>query len=77
MIQVMSAIQMYDQEEGSEAYANIHSLIRRGDVVGVRGHPGKSKTGQLSIFRNTAERSSSCWRASARVSARCHSAWPR
>ena len=28
----------------------VHSILRRGDIVGVRGFPGKSKKGELSIF---------------------------
>ena len=35
----------------SEAdYAWIRDNVRRGDIVGVTGHPGKTKTGELSIF---------------------------
>lgn len=47
-IQVMSDISNYT--EGEEAFYEIHSLVKRGDIVGVSGFPGKSKTGQLSIF---------------------------
>jgi len=47
-IQIMSAIQ--DYESGDAEYEKIHSLLRRGDIVGVRGVPGKSKRGELSIF---------------------------
>jgi len=35
---------------GEEAFYKIHRLIKRGDVIGVKGHPGKSKKGELSIF---------------------------
>jgi len=31
-------------------FERLHALTRRGDVVGVRGFPGKSKRGELSLF---------------------------
>lgn len=47
-IQIMSDISTY--EGGEEAFREIHNLVKRGDIVGVRGFPGKSKKGELSIF---------------------------
>mmetsp|Transcript_4289 Transcript_4289/g.6420 ORF Transcript_4289/g.6420 Transcript_4289/m.6420 type:complete len:675 (+) Transcript_4289:33-2057(+) len=47
-IQIMSDLGRY--EGGEEAFRNIHNLIKRGDIVGVTGAPGKSKKGELSIF---------------------------
>ena len=44
-IQIMSAIQNADRD-----FAEMHKYLRRGDIVGVRGHPGKSKKGELSVF---------------------------
>ncbi|KAM3568039.1 hypothetical protein VYU27_009831 [Nannochloropsis oceanica] len=35
---------------GEDAFWKVTSYIRRGDIVGVSGHPGKSKKGELSIF---------------------------
>ncbi|EQC40015.1 lysyl-tRNA synthetase, class II [Saprolegnia diclina VS20] len=46
-IQVMSSIDTY---VNAEAYARIHASLRRGDLVGITGFPGKSKKGELSIF---------------------------
>ncbi|KAG7394122.1 hypothetical protein PHYBOEH_005649 [Phytophthora boehmeriae] len=46
-LQIMSDVGTY---ENAEAFAKIHSILRRGDIVGVKGHPGKSKKGELSIF---------------------------
>ncbi|KAL4092616.1 Lysine--tRNA ligase [Phytophthora ramorum] len=46
-LQIMSDVGTY---ESAEAFAQIHSILRRGDIVGVKGHPGKSKKGELSIF---------------------------
>ena len=39
--------QMQDSERDFDA---VHKHLRRGDIVGVRGVPGKSKKGELSIF---------------------------
>ena len=33
-----------------EAFGHVHNAIRRGDLVGVKGYPGKSKRGELSVF---------------------------
>jgi len=33
-----------------EAFHELHSATKRGDIVGVMGHPGKSKKGELSLF---------------------------
>lgn len=33
-----------------EAFAELHNSVKRGDIVGVEGFPGKSKMGELSIF---------------------------
>lgn len=37
-------------ELDEEAFATLHAEVKRGDIVGVSGHPGKSKRGELSIF---------------------------
>ena len=47
-IQIMSDMSNYTG--GEEAFREIHNLIKRGDLVGVTGYPGKSKKGELSIF---------------------------
>jgi len=49
-VQIMSDPKTYENEE---AFAKIHRMLKRGDIVGVTGHPGKSKNGQLSIFPKT------------------------
>lgn len=56
-MQIMAAIQ--DSEQDFEA---THSLLRRGDIVGVRGVPGKSKKGELSIFPKEVTLLSPCLR---------------
>ncbi|WFD36463.1 lysine--tRNA ligase [Malassezia cuniculi] len=45
-IQIMAQLQ--DHTEGD--FFEAHDILRRGDVVGVRGVPGKTKKGELSIF---------------------------
>lgn len=47
-VQIMSDLKTY--AGGEEAFYKIHRIIRRGDYVGVKGFPGQSKTGELSIF---------------------------
>lgn len=47
-IQIMCNASLSDQE--LEAFYELHSATKRGDIVGVTGHPGKSKKGELSIF---------------------------
>jgi lysyl-tRNA synthetase class 2 len=46
-VQVMSDLATYGSEEGFNA---VHRTLKRGDIVGVEGAPGKSKNGQLSVF---------------------------
>ncbi|GES78123.1 Lysyl-tRNA synthetase [Rhizophagus clarus] len=44
-------IQIMAQAQDSERdFFEVHDILRRGDIVGVRGCPGKSKHGELSIF---------------------------
>jgi lysyl-tRNA synthetase class 2 len=57
-IQIMSDISRY--EGGEEAFRDAHNLIKRGDIVGVIGHPGKSKTGELSVFPSQIQLLSPC-----------------
>eukprot|EP00929_Paragymnodinium_shiwhaense_P102872 TRINITY_DN66101_c0_g1_i1.p1 TRINITY_DN66101_c0_g1~~TRINITY_DN66101_c0_g1_i1.p1 ORF type:complete len:699 (+),score=36.37 TRINITY_DN66101_c0_g1_i1:300-2396(+) len=38
------------QQHTDGCFETVHSLISRGDIIGVRGHIGKSKRGELSIF---------------------------
>uniref|UniRef100_A0A6S9HA25 Lysine--tRNA ligase n=1 Tax=Heterosigma akashiwo TaxID=2829 RepID=A0A6S9HA25_HETAK len=47
-VQVMSSLA--DYAEGEEAFRAINTALRRGDLIGVEGSPGKSKKGELSIF---------------------------
>eukprot|EP00736_Rhodelphis_marinus_P003967 Rmarinus@m.27631 len=47
-IQIMADARTH--EGSDDDFKAVHGEIRRGDVVGVVGHPGRSKTGELSIF---------------------------
>ncbi|CEI91770.1 Putative Lysine--tRNA ligase [Rhizopus microsporus] len=57
-IQVMAALQ---DNEGDD-YAHIHDLLRRGDIIGITGVPGKTKRGELSIFPKKVQLLSPCLR---------------
>lgn len=47
-VQIMSQVQTY--AEGEDSFFAVHNSLRRGDIVGAVGTPGKSKKGELSIF---------------------------
>lgn len=47
-LQVMSDLQTYGA--GADAFHKIHRTLKRGDIIGARGYPGKSKKGELSLF---------------------------
>lgn len=57
-IQIMS--DMSRMEGGEETFREIHTILKRGDLVGVVGFPGKSKKGELSIFPTKMELLSPC-----------------
>lgn len=45
-IQIMANAKYYPSEE---AFAQITDRVRRGDIVGFKGHPAKTKKGELSL----------------------------
>uniref|UniRef100_A0A2P2KDD8 Lysine--tRNA ligase n=1 Tax=Rhizophora mucronata TaxID=61149 RepID=A0A2P2KDD8_RHIMU len=47
-VQVMADASKSGMDETE--FAEIHNSVKRGDVVGVKGFPGKTKRGELSIF---------------------------
>eukprot|EP00557_Chaetoceros_sp_GSL56_P002350 CAMPEP_0176488098 /NCGR_PEP_ID=MMETSP0200_2-20121128/6523_1 /TAXON_ID=947934 /ORGANISM="Chaetoceros sp., Strain GSL56" /LENGTH=607 /DNA_ID=CAMNT_0017885049 /DNA_START=127 /DNA_END=1950 /DNA_ORIENTATION=+ len=57
-VQVMSDLKMY--AEGEDAFYKIHRTVKRGDIIGVKGFPGKSKKGELSIFPHEIQLLSPC-----------------
>lgn len=56
-VQIMANKQNY---VGSVDFAELHSTIKRGDIVGIIGNPGRSKTGELSIRPTDVIRLSYC-----------------
>ena len=57
-IQVMASEDKY--EGGAEAFQEIYNKVRRGDIIGIRGFPGRSKRGELSIFPHSIQILSPC-----------------
>ncbi|WMV51867.1 hypothetical protein MTR67_045252 [Solanum verrucosum] len=47
-VQVLASAR--DSDVDAVQFSNYHSGVKRGDIIGVRGYPGKSKRGELSIF---------------------------
>eukprot|EP01102_Stenamoeba_stenopodia_P008554 TRINITY_DN2468_c0_g1_i1.p1 TRINITY_DN2468_c0_g1~~TRINITY_DN2468_c0_g1_i1.p1 ORF type:complete len:562 (+),score=166.78 TRINITY_DN2468_c0_g1_i1:175-1860(+) len=47
-VQVLSDKSVYEGDDA--AFAAAHAVLRRGDIIGVRGFPGASKKGELSIL---------------------------
>ncbi|XP_027902575.1 lysine--tRNA ligase, cytoplasmic-like [Vigna unguiculata] len=50
-VQVMADASKSDLNEAD--FSKFHSNVKRGDIVGITGFPGKSKKGELSIFPKT------------------------
>ena len=46
-VQVFFNLRLY--KEGQEDYETIAQLVKRGDIIGVKGAPGRTKSGELSI----------------------------
>ncbi|CAN1175767.1 Lysine--tRNA ligase, cytoplasmic [Linum perenne] len=57
-VQVMADARKSGMEEAE--FSRFHSSVKRGDIVGVTGFPGKSKRGELSIFPSRFEVLSHC-----------------
>jgi len=47
-VQIMADARVSELDQ--DAFVQLHSEVKRGDIVGVEGHPGKSQKGELSIF---------------------------
>jgi len=63
-IQILSDLRSF--EAGEEEFKKIHDLLRRGDIVGIRGHPARSspkgdKAGELSIVPHSIQLLSPCY----------------
>jgi len=63
-IQVLAQFEKHtEQVNGESTFAHIHETIHRGDIIGVVGHPSRSKTGELSIVPESVKLLSPCLRA--------------
>lgn len=51
---------MADAKSSEQDFAAIHNKIRRGDIIGVKGRPGKTKKGELSILPSNVTLLSPC-----------------
>lgn len=49
-IQVMADQRTSELADDTDAFTALHAGVKRGDIIGVRGKPGASKRGELSIF---------------------------
>jgi len=47
-VQVMADARLSELDE--DGFLLLHNDVKRGDIIGVEGHPGKSQKGELSIF---------------------------
>jgi lysyl-tRNA synthetase class 2 len=47
-VQLMASLK--DYAGGADAFDELTRTVKRGDIIGARGHVGKSKTGELSLF---------------------------
>ncbi|XP_064467219.1 lysine--tRNA ligase-like isoform X2 [Ornithodoros turicata] len=56
-IQVMANVSYYSSEE---EFAKVNAKLRRGDILGCVGHPGKTKKGELSIVPTRMELLAPC-----------------
>lgn len=63
-LQVMGNIKFYSSPEG---FAEMLAKIKRGDIIGVTGHPGRSQKGELSIIPKEVKLLSPCVRALPRL----------
>ncbi|KAF8383028.1 kars-1 [Pristionchus pacificus] len=46
--------------KGEDDFATVHGRVRRGDIVGFRGHPTRSKAGELSVLPIETEQLTPC-----------------
>nr|XP_058954595.1 lysine--tRNA ligase-like [Pocillopora verrucosa] len=51
---------MADARAAEQDFVEVHNKIRRGDIIGIRGKPGKTKKGELSILPSEVQLLSPC-----------------
>lgn len=47
---MLSSATPFRNYKSEEEFVHINNKLRRGDIIGVRGNPGKTKKGELSII---------------------------
>ena len=47
-IQIVMLNDVFDGDD--EKFKEVSKMFRRGDIVGIKGHPGKTKTGEMSVY---------------------------
>ncbi|KAJ1550720.1 lysyl-tRNA synthetase, partial [Nowakowskiella sp. JEL0078] len=55
-------LQIVIKVEGGNDFNGVHERVRRGDIVGIKGVPGRTKAGELSIFASEMTLLSPCLR---------------
>lgn len=58
-LQVMASRDSYNSEK-QEHFKTINNLIKRGDIIGIKGYPGKTGLGELSIIPHEIQLLSPC-----------------
>jgi lysyl-tRNA synthetase class 2 len=58
-LQVMCNVKSAESPN-SESFSEFHSKIKRGDIIGVEGKPGRTQTGELSIAPGKVQLLSHC-----------------
>ena len=59
--ETLQVISMADDYADATAFQSVHATIKRGDIIGVRGVPGLSNTGEFSIFAKEITLLSACF----------------
>jgi len=60
-VQILAQAQNFPGED-AEGFASLHEAVHRGDIVGVRGRPVRSKSGELSLMPGDFVRLTPCLR---------------
>eukprot|EP00461_Guttulinopsis_vulgaris_P004833 UN04835 len=55
-----ATVQIFANHQEDQTTWDVHAVVRRGDIIGVVGQPGRTKTGELSLFCKSIELLSPC-----------------
>lgn len=70
-VQIMASLGTSELAADTDAFVKLHNSVKRGDIVGVVGHPGASKNGELSIFPVSMQVRPRCCSADASAASHC------